>query len=373
MVSQDPVSAATARRLRTVILAIGGVSLLTGLNAGLLRLGLWAPLPADRLADLHGPLMVLGFLGTVIALERAQALRHPLALLAPALLGSGSALLVFGGPHFLGKMLISEGAAGFVIMMVMLWRRTRADLVAAQVLGALVLLIGTVMWFWSDVAGLLPVLVAFLVVTIAAERAELAQLSMGARAVPRLVVLTAALSMTSVAAVLWPEWGSRLVGALCLFTAVWLVRDDVGRRMLRTTGFRRFNGAALLAGYVWLAVAGLTWVLVGRPESTGSYDLIIHAVFVGFAFSMIMAHAPTIFPAVLGRALPYRPVMWGPLVILHLGMLYRAMGDVAGVEPLWQAGGVVTVVAVLSFLGSSIFSAATAHRNTQQPSERMRS
>lgn len=158
-----------------------------------------------------------------------------------------------------------------------------------------------------------------------------------------------------------------------MFTAVWLVRDDVGRRMLRTTGFRRFNGAALLAGYVWLAVAGLTWVLVGRPESTGSYDLIIHAVFVGFAFSMIMAHAPTIFPAVLGRALPYRPVMWGPLVILHLGMLYRAMGDVAGVEPLWQAGGVVTVVAVLSFLGSSIFSAATAHRNTQQPSERMRS
>lgn len=350
------------RRIRVVLLVVGGFSLVAGLNAGLLRLGLWAPVASDRLADLHGPVMVLGFLGTVISLERAQATRHPLALLSPGLLGSGSLLLVLGAPSALGKLLMIEGAAAFVIVMLGLWRRTRADLVAAQCLGAFLLLIGAVLWWFTDVAALLPVLVAFLVVTIASERAELAQISMGPSALPTLVALTLALSLAAVAAVLWPDGGSRAMGLLCVLTAVWLWRDDVGRHLIRTHGFRRFNAAALLAGNFWLAVAGLTWVIAGQPESTYSYDLVVHGVFLGFGFSMIMAHAPTIFPAVLGRALPYRPVMWGPLVLLHLGLVYRAMGDVTGVQQLWQTGGVVTVVAVLTFLVTAVHTVIAANR-----------
>lgn len=345
------------------LLLIGGLSLLAGLNAGLLRLGLWAPVASDRLADLHGPVMVLGFLGTVISLERAQASRAPLALLSPGLLGSGSLLLVLGAPSALGKLLVIEGAAAFVIVMLGLWRRTRADLVAAQSLGALLLLIGAVLWWFTDVAALLPVLVAFLVVTIASERAELAQISMGPRALPTLVALTFALSLAAVAAVLWPAGGSRAMGLLCVLTAAWLLRDDVGRHLIRTHGFRRFNAAALLAGNFWLAAAGLTWVIVGQPESTYSYDLVVHGVFLGFAFSMIMAHASTIFPAVLGRALPYRPILWAPLVLLHLGMVYRAMGDVTGVQQLWQTGGVVTVVAVLSFMVTAVHTVITAEQS----------
>ncbi|WP_231979315.1 hypothetical protein [Tessaracoccus coleopterorum] len=65
------------RPLRVALIALAGVSLITGLNAGLLRLGVWAPVASDRIADLHGPVMVLGFMGTLISLERAQALRNP--------------------------------------------------------------------------------------------------------------------------------------------------------------------------------------------------------------------------------------------------------------------------------------------------------
>ena len=38
-----------------------------------------------------------------------------------------------------------------------------------------------------------------------------------------------------------------------------------------------------------------------------AYDAVVHAVFLGFTLSMIMAHAPVILPAVLRRPLPYRP------------------------------------------------------------------
>ncbi|WP_189587261.1 MULTISPECIES: hypothetical protein [Kocuria] len=360
--TDSPPGPTALRRIRVALLILGGISLTTGLNGAVLRLGLWAPVASDRLADLHGPLMVLGFLGTVISLERAQAIRRPLALLAPGLLGTGSLMLVLGAPSALGKLLVIEGAAAFVLVMLGLWRRTRADLVAAQTLGAFLLLIGSVLWWLLNVPDLIPVLVVFLVVTIASERAELAQISMGGRAVPTLVTLTFALCVSAVAAVLWPEPGLRVLGALCVLTAAWLFRDDVGRRMIRTEGFRRFNAVALLASNVWLAAAGLTWVIAGAPQSTYSYDLVVHGVFLGFGFSMIMAHAPTIFPAVLGRALPYRPVMWVPLALLHLGMTYRAMGDVLGSQHLWQAGGVVTVVAVMTFLITAGLSVVTANR-----------
>jgi len=38
----------------------------------------------------------------------------------------------------------------------------------------------------------------------------------------------------------------------------------------------------------------------------GGYDAVVHAIFLGFVISMVMAHAPVILPAVLRRPLPYR-------------------------------------------------------------------
>src|SRR6185437_15820629 len=73
------------RRARLVppLLAVAVIMLLAGLWEGLVYLGL--PLPAGQ-ASLHaghGPLMVLGFLGTLISLERAVALGATWAYLAP--------------------------------------------------------------------------------------------------------------------------------------------------------------------------------------------------------------------------------------------------------------------------------------------------
>ena len=87
--------------------------------------------------------------------------------------------------------------------------------------------------------------------------------------------------------------------------------------------------------------------------------MVVHGTFLGFAMSMIMAHAPIIFPTVLSRPLPYRPAMWVPLAVLHLGMVVRVLGALTGTF-LYQIGGAMTVVSILLFAATAIHSAVRA-------------
>jgi hypothetical protein len=342
-----------AANARLPLLALGGVALLSGLDAGLVRLEVWAPVASQRAGDVHGLVMVLGFLGTLISLERAQALGRSWAYLAPGLYGAGALALLSPAPVLLGQLLHVEAGVLFVAVYVALWRRAPRPLVAVQVLSAVLALCGALVALLLDIPSALPWLVGFVVLTIAAERAELAQLVMGPRAERVLLALSAALTLAILAALVLPS-GDRLVGVGLVLTAGWLVRHDVVRHQLRLSGQRRYLAAALLAGYLQLALAGLVLAALGLLASTGAYDVVVHGVFLGFAISMVMAHAPVILPAVIGRPLPYRPVLWGPLVLLHAGLVVRFTGALAGLAPAWQAGGVITVVAVLSFLATAI-------------------
>ena len=161
-------SAPVSRRVFLVMLA--GISLVTGLNAGLVRLGVWAPVVNGRLADLHGPLMVLGFMGSLISLERAQALRNRLAYAAPILLGAGAVVLISGLFPVLGRLLLFDGTLAFVAVMVALYRRAPLPLVAAQVVGAVLACLAAALLVVVEIAALVPLLAGFIVVTIAAER-----------------------------------------------------------------------------------------------------------------------------------------------------------------------------------------------------------
>lgn len=349
-----------AARGRSLLLALGGVALLAGLDAALVRLQVWAPVASSRLGDNHGQIMVLGFLATLISLERAQSLGRLWAYLAPGLYGAGALALLSPAPSAVGQLLHVEAGVVFVAVYVALWRRAPRPLVAVQVMSAVLALGGCVVAAMVDVPHALPWLAAFVVVIIAAERAELAALSMGPQADRQLLALTTALSVTVMAALVLPTIGERLVGLSMLAVAVWLTAHDVVRRQLRLTGQRRYLAVALLAGYVNLAAAGVVLAMYGLFAGPASYDVVVHGVFLGFGVSMVMAHAPVILPAVLGRPLPYRPVLWVPLTLLHAGLLVRFVGDLAGQGALWRTGGVVTVVAMLAFVVTAVTVAVRA-------------
>ena len=335
---------------------LGGLCLLAGLDAALLLVGVWAPVGASHLAGAHGMIMVLGFMGTLIALERAQALGRGWAYLAPAVLASGGIALASGLPVAVGRLLLLDGAVLLVAVYLALWRRAPLPLVGVQVLSAVVAAAAAGLWLVIDLSALIAMLACFLVLTIASERAELAQLVLGRRAIPTLVGLAVLLTLGALGTLLNPDAGARVFGAAVAATAAWLIRDDAPRRLLRTTtGLRRFNAAALLAGYGWLVLAGLVWLVGGTPVG-GAYDAVIHATFLGFGVSMIMAHAPIIFPAVLARPLPYHRALWAPLGVLHVGMVARVAADLAGGSGglVWQAGSVVTVASMLVFAATVV-------------------
>ncbi|MFW6600370.1 hypothetical protein ACQBAU_12915 [Propionibacteriaceae bacterium Y2011] len=341
-------------RWRLLVLLLGGMSLLAGLDAGLVRLAVWAPVDSDRLADLHGVTMVLGFLGTVIALERAQALRRTWALAAPALLGGGSVWLIIGLPVRSGQLMMLLGAALLAAVLSALWRRSWAPVIMAQVLAAGLATVAAALLVVRPVTDVVPLLIAFVVITVVAERAELAQLSMGERAVPHLVGWATTISLGAVLALTVEELGGRLLGIGLVGAAAWLLADDVGRRTVRTAGQPRFVAVALLAGTTWLGIGGAGWVIWGFPESTEQLDIAVHTVFLGFAMSMVMAHAPTILPAVLGRRFPYRSVLWLPLLVLQVALAVRVVAAAASLAAGWQLGGVLTVAALVIFVVTGV-------------------
>jgi hypothetical protein len=358
----DPVPVTSARRgrpLRSALLVPAGLSMLAGLDAALMLLGVPAPLSTDRLPDVHGVLMVLGFVGTLVSLERAVALGRPGGYLAPVLLGAGGLTLVSAAPLQVGRGLLVAGTVALVALYVPLWRRQRDDAVLVQALGAVLAAGGALLWLGGlDVSRLLPWLAAFLVLTIGGERLELARLAMGPRAGPTLVALSSALAGAVVATLVAPRVGHPLLGVAVLALGGWLAAHDVARRTVRSSGLPRFLAAGMLGGYLWLGVAGSVWALGGAAYDGPRYDAVVHAVFLGFTLSMVMAHAPVILPAVLRRPLPYHPGLWAPLTLLHVSLLLRVwLGDGLGLAGVWQVAGVLNVVSLLLFVVVAAWSA----------------
>lgn len=346
--------------LRALLLVPGGLALLAGLNAGLMLLGLSAPVDVERLTEVHGILLVLGFVGTVVALERAIAAGCRWGYVGPAALGFGAVLLVGPAPRTIGAVLMLVGTAALVGVYVPLWNRSGDVAVLVQAGGAVLATAGALLWLARvPVPYLLPLLSGFVILTITGERLELARVAiLDRRAEGLLGVAATAIVAAAVAALLWPTAGYVLLGAATLGTTAWLGWHDFARRTVRASGLPRYMAACLLAGYAWLLVPGATWLLVGQVTAGRGYDAIVHAVMLGFVVSMIMAHAPVVLPAVLRRPLPYTPAMYGPVALLHLSLVLRiAIGDVRGFQWAVQAGGLLNVVAVLAFVAIVIVSA----------------
>jgi hypothetical protein len=340
-------------RWRLPLLGLAGLALLAGLWAGLVRLG-WAwPVLRPTLPMSHGPLMVCGFLGTLIVLERAVALGKAWPYAGVLACGLGGALTAAGVAGAWGPALITLGSLSLVAIFGFILLRHRQGYTAVMAAGALAWLVGNLSWlFGAPVYQVVLWWAAFLILTIAGERLELSRVARLPSSAYRLfgaacLVLAAGLLLLPLA--IDPGW--RLCGLGMLALAAWMLRFDIARKTVRGKGLPRYIAACLLAGYAWLGAAGLAGALHG-PRSAGfEYDLFLHAIFVGFVISMIFGHAPIVFPAVLGLNLAYTPAFYLPLALLHGSLLLRVAGDLAALPALRLWGGLAGAAAILWFLG----------------------
>lgn len=313
--------------LRVGLISAVAFSLLSGIAGGLVRAGVFAPGVSTsawlRHAVIgHAALMICGVFGTVIAAERAVASRLRLAFLAPLASAAGSIVLL-SGQFTGGAWLICAAAAVFLFASLVLVRRQFAAHTLLLAVGSLCWLVGSFRFTTaSDSVATIGWWFAFLILTIAAERLEMTRL-MPQRVVARacLLAVLAALLAGAFATEWAPSSGGLLFGAALSLLALWLCAFDIARRTVLAHGLSRYMALCLICGYVWLFVAGLAWgaMAVGWPAR----DIALHAIGLGFIFSMVMGHAPIILPAVARITLHFAGYFYLPLVALHFSLLLR--------------------------------------------------
>ena len=371
LVAGRPAPRVPRQRIPIVVAAL--VSLLAGLWGGLLLLGLPVPTVAATAASDHGALMALGFLGTVISLERAVALGRRWAYAAPGLAGAGGLAIVAGLPPMVGRSLLCAASIVLVVIYVVVHRIQPALHLRVMAAGAVCWYVATLLWLagWP-LPALVPWIAGFLVLTILGERLELARIALlTRRSIRQFLVgaglLGAGLVLSSVPDLAGPA-GIRLAGAGLVALACWGAVHDVARRTVKVPGVTRFMAVCLLAGYAWLLVGGAIWLVAGDlGRSVPTYDAALHTVFLGFVMSMIFGHAPVIVPAVLRVRLPFRPWFYGHVALLHVSLLVRVvLGDGAGSQTWLRIGGVGTEVAVLAFLAASVTSVRLSRRKDRR-------
>jgi len=345
------------RAIRFVFIALAGIALLAGLWSGLARLGWDLPKPNADFDALHGPLMTIGFLSTLIGLERAAAVDRwwiygiPLfSILSVGALLADAPLPVITGPAVIAALLQT-------LFFATLYQRQPAEHFIVMTLSAVALSVGNVIWFAElPLPQVVPWWTGFLVLMIAGERLELSRIRRPPLYVRVLFRICVAIVMVGLIVSIFPYYlGLRIAGSGLFLLGLWLLRYDLAWQSLQQPGLSRFMARCLIVGYIWLAFGGLLWICYTDFFTAGPiYDAMLHSIFLGFVFSMIFAHGPVILPAITGMKLPFQNLFYLHAVLLHVGLVLRIGGDFDWF--IWgrKWGGAVNAFAIILFLFNNI-------------------
>jgi hypothetical protein len=341
------------RAVRFGFIALAGLSLLIALWSGLTRLGWELPKPNVDFDSLHGPLMTVGFLATLIGLERAAAVGRWWVYGIPFFSVLSVAALLVDAPPFVVALSAFFSATLLLFFFVGLYRIQPAEHFVVMTLSAAALGVGNIVWLAeAPLAEVAPWWSGFLVLTIAGERLELARIRrppLHIRVQFWTAVVVVLIGLTTTLFSLFP--GVRIAGVGLLALGLWLLRYDLAWQNLTQPGLPRFMASCLIVGYLWLAGGGVLWIVFAGFFVAGPiYDAMLHTVFVGFVISMIFAHGPVILPTITGMKLPFQDFFYLHAALLHVGLMVRIAGDFDWLPWGRKWGGALNVLAILLFL-----------------------
>lgn len=333
------------RKLLPFILPLVLASLLVAIWAGWIRIG-WT-YPLSLIAGKHGALMVGSFLGTLISLERAVVIKNRWAMLVPFL--SGSSIIFFSlNLDLLAFYALALGSMGQAIMMGYFLNRYKAFYMSVMLAGSISWLTGNLMWLaWKSYPLAAPWWIAFLLLIITGERLELTRFLPIKRYQQK--ILTGALGIFMLGIIIPFHGNGRYMAGLGLMlTGLWLLKYDMATKSVKREGQHKFSALLLLTGYGWLIACG-AMILAGDLYGF-IYDAVLHAFFIGFAFSMIFAHGPVILRGVLGLLIkPFHKVLYLPAILLEGSLVLRIVADILSL-PLWRKwGGMLNGIAILLY------------------------
>lgn len=343
--------------LVAVIAVAAGAAMLAGMAGGLVRIGWTHLLPEHFVAPvaLHSALMVCGFFGFGIALERAAALKKPIAWATPALAACGTVAALALQPGLAGLFWLLAALA-LVVVYAEVMRRAPALYTAIEGAGALAWAGGTLWWLLArPFSTVVAWWASFLVLTIVGERRELARFVPLSEKARRSYIAMAAVQGAALVLLALPGLEHPLAGGLwwlsmSLFSG-WLLRYDMAcRPKVQRLAWTLHTARSLRLGYTWMMLAGL-WgavnALRGMPlDSPGP----LHMLLLGFVFSMVFGHAPIMLPALLRTPISAPgPFAFVPVGLMTLGVALRALGDMIGSGGVRAGAGALQAAAIITF------------------------
>jgi hypothetical protein len=273
--------------------------------------------------------------------------------------GSGWLLSLILPKLLVGPLFILAGSLVMAGILIVIVRRETKLFTVMMMVGAFSWFGGNLLWvFGTSVSLVIWWWAAFLVLTIAGERLELNRVLRlrNAHNIP----FAAAAAVFLGGAVIYPEWpvyGAWITGLGMLALSIWMLIFDIARRNLRHPNpITRYIAICLFTGYFWLGFTGILNMIYGPQFGGPLYDAVLHSVFVGFVFSMIFGHAPIIFPALTRITIPFRPVLYLPLILLHTSLILRVAGDLAYWPNIRKWGGLLNETAILAFIAVFVYS-----------------
>jgi hypothetical protein len=343
------------------------VLLAAGLSGGLVRAGVPMPRAAwmPPAVTAHAFLMVCAFMGTLIGLERAVAVKSAPAFVGPFASAAAGLAMLAGASHAAAWTMVAASAA-FVVVNANIVKRQRAAHTVLLLIAAVAWAAGCMLFAAVPAsAAVVPLWFGFLVLTIAAERLEMTRLMRRRRgAAASFHAIVAAMLAGALLSAVDARAGGAIYGAALVALSVWLLVFDIARRTIRADGFTRYMAACLLAGYAWLFVAGAAWIAtaLGLPYR----DAALHALALGFVFSMMLGHAPVILPALARVKVVFGAPYYLPLAMLHATLALRLVaghGDVSA----FAAGSAGNALAIAAFI-ATVAGSALAWRLQSSPS-----
>ena len=335
-------------------------NLILGLISGLGRMGWEVPVPEVYVH--HGAIMVGGFLGSLIALEKIIPLKNYGFLIGP--LFSASSILVFiAGEFQYAFIMIILASLVLVIVYATYLKKQYSLYLLLAMIGAMFWFIGNVLLLWKHFYPMIfPWWMGFLLFTIVSERLELTKFLPVSQWNKNSLIILLCVFILGIT-LPFHGMGTYITGLSLILISIWLMRYDVIRLTIKKSGLTRFTGIALSCGYASLLLVGI--FLFALRDTAFGYDIIVHTFFLGFIFSMIFAHGPIILPGVLGLTVkPFTPLFYFPLVILYVSLIIRVAAD-AMLVPFFlrSVSGWISFAGILFYFASLLVSTMRTLRN----------
>jgi hypothetical protein len=325
------------------------ISLILGIAGGWIRLG-YIGFSVVGAAANHGVLMVGGFLGTLISLERAMVMKQKAWLLVPLLSGLSIPVMLFLEWPNVGVSLLFLGSLGLTVIMYLQSIQHPVVYQYIMSVGAVSWMLGNFMLLHSGfVPAAVPWWMGFILFTIVGERLELSKFLPTPKLAKNVLVWLLGLFFIGM---LLPFHGSGnwLMGVSVILISFWLLHFDMAKIASKKANQFKYIGIGLRVGYVWLTLNGI--VLCFLDYHSFHYDLYLHTFFLGFTFSMIWAHAPIILPLVLNiKQNPYHPILWIGWAVFQISLLGRVLSTLVFNLDLRSWFGIVNGWSILLLFG----------------------